>query len=275
MASDLNRAQEKAPVEPSRESQMVTLRRDAEGKPIVWCDREIADIVDALNTGTLSTGASCSGHGFRPGFVLLDDGRWLFIATEAQRHVIDAAFPLDINGSAVAQGEVPAEPSAKPPAARCNASIINGKWEGAEEWMPLAWELCANECGEEACTELIWEGGPVPEPWGDRWLKYEDQAKEMIAMVRKHVATPPARDAGLSLTDEKVDEIREHLNGMNGGHIGYLAGQTFARAILAAAQEKHTGEATPTKPQHVCGQQGFGALGDTCPACDSKEPGHG
>ena len=49
-------------------------------------------------------------------------------------------------------------------------------WEGAEEWMPLAWELCANECGEEACTELVWEGGPIPEPWGDRWLKYEDQA---------------------------------------------------------------------------------------------------
>lgn len=65
------------------------------------------------------------------------------------------------------------------------------KWEGAEEWMPLAWELCANECGEEACTELIWEGGPIPEPWGDRWLKYEDQAKEMIAMVRKHVRPQP------------------------------------------------------------------------------------
>lgn len=58
-------------------------------------------------------------------------------------------------------------------------------WHGAEEWMPLAWELCANECGEEACTELVWEGGPIPEPWGDRWLKYEDQAKDMIAMVRK------------------------------------------------------------------------------------------
>jgi hypothetical protein len=68
--------------------------------------------------------------------------------------------------------------------------VPTGKWEGAEEWMPLAWELCANECGEEACTELVWEGGPVPEPWGDRWLKYESQAREMIAMVRKHVPQP-------------------------------------------------------------------------------------
>ena len=64
-------------------------------------------------------------------------------------------------------------------------------WEGAEYWMPLAWELCADECGEEACTELIWEGGPIPEPWGDRWLKYEDEAKRLIALVQKHT-TPPA-----------------------------------------------------------------------------------
>jgi hypothetical protein len=64
-------------------------------------------------------------------------------------------------------------------------------WEGAEYWMPLAWELCADECGEEACTELIWEGGPIPEPWGDRWLKYEDEARRLIALVQKHT-TPPA-----------------------------------------------------------------------------------
>jgi len=67
-------------------------------------------------------------------------------------------------------------------------------WEGAEYWMPLAWELCADECGEEACTELVWEGGPIPEPWGDRWLKYEDEAKRLIALVQKHT-TPPAQPA--------------------------------------------------------------------------------
>lgn len=82
------------------------------------------------------------------------------------------------------------------------------KWEGAEEWMPLAWELCANECGEEACTELIWEGGPIPEPWGDRWLKYEDQAKEMIAMVRASLAAVQAPDP----VDGDVRELRKWLN---------------------------------------------------------------
>lgn len=66
-------------------------------------------------------------------------------------------------------------------------------WEGAEEWMPLAWELCAEEHGEEACSELVWEGGPIPEPWGDRWLKYEDEAKRLIALVRKCTALAASR----------------------------------------------------------------------------------
>lgn len=61
-------------------------------------------------------------------------------------------------------------------------------WQGGEEWEPLAWALCAEENGEDACSELIWEGGPVKEPWGDRWMKYEPEAKRMIALVRKHVA---------------------------------------------------------------------------------------
>ena len=65
-------------------------------------------------------------------------------------------------------------------------------WEGGEDWESLAWQLCADECGEEACTELIWEGGPIPEPWGDRWMKYEYEAKRLIALVRKHT-TPPQR----------------------------------------------------------------------------------
>lgn len=70
------------------------------------------------------------------------------------------------------------------------------KWEGAEGWEQLAWELCANECGEDACNELIWEGGPVPEPWGERWLKYEDEAKRLLAMVRKYAPAPVTAEQG-------------------------------------------------------------------------------
>lgn len=82
----------------TRESEMVAIERDANGKPTIWCDPEIVDLVTALNAGGLATVASCSGHGFRPGFIALADGRWLFVATDQERHAIDAAFPLDING---------------------------------------------------------------------------------------------------------------------------------------------------------------------------------
>lgn len=59
-------------------------------------------------------------------------------------------------------------------------------WEGAEDWERLAYELCAEEHGEESCNDLLWEGGAIPEPWGERWLKYEGEAKRMIALVTKY-----------------------------------------------------------------------------------------
>ena len=65
--------------------------------------------------------------------------------------------------------------------------------EVGEGWEALAWQLCADENGEDACNELVWEGGPIPEPWGDRWLKYEGEAKRMIALVSKHASPHPAQ----------------------------------------------------------------------------------
>lgn len=63
-------------------------------------------------------------------------------------------------------------------------------WTGGEEWEQLAWHLCAEEQGEDACDELIWEGGPTPEPWGPRWMKYESEAKRMIELVRRFYTHP-------------------------------------------------------------------------------------
>ena len=40
----------------------------------------------------------------------------------------------------------------------------------------------------------------MPEPWGDRWLKYEGAAKDMIARVRKFAPQPAAQP----LTDEQI-----------------------------------------------------------------------
>ena len=82
-----------------REARMVTLRRDETGKPTVWCDPEIADLVEALNTESIGTIASCSGHGHRPGFIALRDGRWLMVF-DNQDHMraAESAYPFDING---------------------------------------------------------------------------------------------------------------------------------------------------------------------------------
>lgn len=120
------------------------------------------------------------------GRALLDE----FLAAAADAGIThlsaqQAAQPV-ADHSADASKMVPAgiEPGLTPDA----QPVAPDKWEGAEEWMPLAWELCAEECGEEACTELVWEGGPIPEPWGDRWLKYEHEAKRLIALVRKCTA---------------------------------------------------------------------------------------
>lgn len=64
---------------PNREAAMVTLRRSDGGRPTVWCDPCIADLVDALNTDTLSTVASCCGHGTSWGSIVLADGRELLL----------------------------------------------------------------------------------------------------------------------------------------------------------------------------------------------------
>ena len=91
-------------------------------------------------------------------------------------------------------------------------------WEGGEGWESLAWELCANENGEDSCNELIWEGGPIPEPWGDRWMKYEEEAKRLIALVQKHT-TPPQRKEPEPVVwmyqDKSTHEVRfqKHMRG--------------------------------------------------------------
>lgn len=66
----------------SRERQMVTITRDKNGKPKIFCDPEIVDIVQALNNGGVPTIASCSGHGERKGNIALKDGRELIIAND-------------------------------------------------------------------------------------------------------------------------------------------------------------------------------------------------
>ena len=81
-------------------------------------------------------------------------------------------------------------------------------WEGAEQWEPLAMFLCADENGPDSCHELIWEGHP-PEPWGERWQKYEREAKRMIDLVGQYAAPPVA--APVRLTDEQAEKVDEAI----------------------------------------------------------------
>lgn len=65
----------------------------------VEVDVEIAPIVAALNAAGVETRASCSGHGYRPASIILWDGREIHIARNyAEGRMIDALFPIDING---------------------------------------------------------------------------------------------------------------------------------------------------------------------------------
>lgn len=101
-------------------------------------------------------------------------------------------------------------------------------WEGAEEWEQLAYELCAEEHGEECCNDLLWSSGAIPEPWGERWLKYEGEAKRMISLVRKFAAPQPA------IPDGWVELAKQVESGnFNQAHVIDLA-----RRLRAAAPKK-------------------------------------
>jgi len=61
-------------------------------------DAEIFPLVKALNDGGIGTIASCSGHGNKPGSVILADGREIILARSyAEARAIEQLFP-DIHG---------------------------------------------------------------------------------------------------------------------------------------------------------------------------------
>jgi hypothetical protein len=61
-------------------------------------DRCIAPIVESLNAAGVQTIASCCGHGHRPGWIALADGRQVLImASMEEAHRISHLWP-DIHG---------------------------------------------------------------------------------------------------------------------------------------------------------------------------------
>jgi hypothetical protein len=74
----------------------IKMARLADG---VFCDPCIAPLVAALNAAGIHTVASCCGHGFRPGWIALRDGRQLTVCRSLdEQHRVDALFTTDING---------------------------------------------------------------------------------------------------------------------------------------------------------------------------------
>ena len=66
----------------------------------VEIDACIAPVVLALDAGGIETVASCCGHGYIPGNIMLADGRELLIdaSREESRRVYDALYPWTIHG---------------------------------------------------------------------------------------------------------------------------------------------------------------------------------
>lgn len=123
---------------------------DENGRGGVWCDPEIVDLVRALNAGGVATIASCSGHGHRPGSIILADGRFLVIPRSREEWMqIEHLFPVDINGDT-------RTPPASIPAAEVQALVERWRaWkhdpnhpvEGcpADERAAEIFDLCADE----------------------------------------------------------------------------------------------------------------------------------
>lgn len=126
----------------SREARMVVIRHDDDGKPTIWCDPEIADLVRALNDGGVETVGSCSGHGWRPGNIMLSDGRVLVICKDVdEAKGVVSHFPC-INGEAPldaeAVGGLSAEQLAEILSAYIKPEIIG---EALEKLENAPWEL--------------------------------------------------------------------------------------------------------------------------------------
>jgi hypothetical protein len=119
-------------------------------------------------------------------------------------------------------------------------------WENGAEWEALAWHLCAEEYGEEACADLLYDNGPIPMPWGERWLKYEEEAKRTIELVRRYT-TPPKRE-WVDLTDDDEEQCLIEADASYRAHCA-LNEQMISpaddydwhliQAVLAKAKEKN------------------------------------
>lgn len=81
------------------------------------------------------------------------------------------------------------------------------------------------------------------------------------------------RERDVSQEEEDILSIMEiaHVDGDVADEVMRRVGALCDRLDTALnAPVKRATHETPAGPQHVCGLQGFGALGDVCPACSPE-----
>jgi hypothetical protein len=162
----------------SREERMIVIARDESGKPTIWCDPEIVDLVTALNAGGVPTVASCSGHGHRPGSIALKDGRWLVVAKDDAEHdAIEAIFLTDINGDPI---------TPKHPLSDDGLRAIAGKQFGINDpdlCAQLAAELLASRTQSPAEWEVEAAWARAERMSADTYIQNKSALREILKAV--------------------------------------------------------------------------------------------
>ena len=82
--------------------------------------------------------------------------------------------------------------------------VMSDEPYNGEGWELLAMALAAEE--HDDIHRLIWCGGPIPEPWGEVWEQYEDEAKRMIELVKKHAG--PALSSHTAPAEPSVTPVQ-------------------------------------------------------------------
>jgi len=103
--------------------------------------------------------------------------------------------------------------------------------------------------------QLLWTGGTVPEPWGDAWQRYEEQARDVVNAIGEGSARAmvAALRTEASAAQEAADKLHAAIMNLQ-CNAGLLRGIEAARFHAGHKQARHAAAelvlaATPTAPQ--------------------------
>lgn len=142
---------------------------------------------------------------------------------------------------------------------QARAALSQDKQESVE-YNGEGWELLAMALAEEDhddIHELIYDGGPIPEPWGEVWQKYEGDAKRMIELVQKHVPlyaapAPHAQDSQQSAWNAAIEAAIKRIDEIDDGNAPeYRACQEAIRALRQQAAPAQADDKKTFNPREL------------------------